>query len=422
MSDLHARGLFNGAVVLGRDGEILYENAWGPANAEAGVLFTPDTPVHGASLAKNFTAAAVWMLVDEGKLDIDAPVQRYVPEYPHATTTVRHLIEHSAGLPNWEDVTGLSNLQLVTSLREQGTPPQFAPGSRFSYCNACYDVATLVVERVSGLAWDLFLRRRVFDRLGMDSTFLRPRRLADWPGVRTRWYQRVDGSLRPHDVADNEGFYGSSNLYFSARDLHRWAASFCVQPVLTPSALARGLEAPVFAGGERSVLNRLSWYHSDDGQRFYFNGHLRGFHHEVYWDADRRLSIVWVTNVMEAKPLPQLLTRALIDVLEGRAPARIGDREFGGPAPGESLAPVAGSYAVDGLGVVTIDVDGDQARLRIGNGSHHDCYGADGFYLPDFDAAVGFSELERGRYQRLHWVSVFRMATGRQLASTNQSD
>jgi CubicO group peptidase (beta-lactamase class C family) len=96
---LHARGYFNGAVVLGRGDEEIYARSFGAANIRAGAASTPDTPADGGSIAKTFTAAAVLMLEEKGKLRLDDLVTRHIPEYPHGETRVRDLLTHSAGLP-----------------------------------------------------------------------------------------------------------------------------------------------------------------------------------------------------------------------------------------------------------------------------------------------------------------------------------
>lgn len=219
LQDLHDRRLFNGAVVLGRAGEEVYAGGFGPANVEAEVQFTPDTPSDSGSMAKTFAAASILMLQDEGRLRLDDAVRQYVPEYPHAVTQIRHLITHSAGLPDydffvplWPEGEILTTTGILHLLGEQGVEPEFAPGTRFRYCNLCYDVAALIVERITGERWDDFLRERVFTPLGMDSTFLRPARLADWPGVRTLSYRQLGDGLGLFDVYDNEGIYGGSNL------------------------------------------------------------------------------------------------------------------------------------------------------------------------------------------------------------------
>jgi hypothetical protein len=98
MKDLHERGLFNGAVVVGRGDEILYERGFGPANVAEDVPFTPTTPSNGASIGKTLTAAAILMLQEDGRIDLDDPVTEYLSEFPYPEITVRHLISHRSGL------------------------------------------------------------------------------------------------------------------------------------------------------------------------------------------------------------------------------------------------------------------------------------------------------------------------------------
>ncbi len=414
LNELHARGLFNGAVVLGREGVVLYEGAWGEANREAGLRFSTQTPVDGASLAKTFTAGAVWVLADEGRLELDAPVSRYVAEFPHGATTVRHLLAHSAGLADWDDPTGLGNLELVQRLRSRATPPDFVPGERMRYCNACYDVLALVIERVSGQRYDEFLESRFFEPLAMDSTFLRPVRLADWRGTRTLSYRGAKDDPQLYDVDDGEGFYGSANLYLSARDLHAWATSFYARPILPERTLRQALDAARFANGERSAVNYLSWYAHPDSARYVYGGHWRGFHHEVYWDPARRLTIVWVSNHLDAKPMPALLTRALIDIMEGREYVPIAERMTdGSPAELDATA-VSGAYSLPSIGQVRVDASTPLPLVVADSRSAHECFILDArtCYLPDLDASLRFSDRRDGRFHSLQWVSTFDSQAG----------
>lgn len=98
MTDLHERGLFNGAVVVGSNDAILYERGFGLANVAEGVPFTPNTPSNGASMGKTLTAAAILMLQEDGLIDLDDPVTKYLPEFPYPEIKIRHLISHSSGL------------------------------------------------------------------------------------------------------------------------------------------------------------------------------------------------------------------------------------------------------------------------------------------------------------------------------------
>lgn len=424
MSDLHARVQFNGAIVLGRNGKVVYEGAWGPANVEAGATWTPDTPVEIASLVKTFTAAAVWMLVDEGKLEIDAPVQRYLPQYPHPGTTIRHLLAHSAGLGDYDTFDDLPPPEIVTpermldALHDRGFQPPFPPGSCMEYCNVCFDMAGLIVERVSGQSWEDFLRGRIFIPLSMGSTFQRPARFADHPGVRTLSYRMENGLPMLDAVADNDGTLG---LCSSARDLHRWATSFYRQSVLGPHAMTEGLEAVVLKGGERSALNLLNWYHSGDGQQCYFSGHYGGFHHEVYWDAGRRHSFAWVSNASPEFPLPAMLNRALIEILEGRVPKPVRGLDSSGPGESARLDYVAGIYEMESVGPVTVGVQEDRTFVRLNDGCEREAFRCNnGFYVPGLDAFITFSDAQEGRYHRIHWDSVFRVTSGKRVQLSGQ--
>ena len=435
---LHTRGLFTGAVVLGRGDEELYARGFGSANRAAGVAFTPDTPADGASIAKTLTSAAVFMLVDEGRLRLDDVVTKYVPEYPHPDTRVRDLLSHSSGLPESEydfferlipADSVKTTLRFLEVLRARRVPPEFPRGTRFQYSSLGFDVAALVVERVSGRRWDAFLRERVFAPLGMTSTFLRPARFADWPGVRTLGYRRAGDSLVVHDVFDNEGFYGGSNLYFSARDLHRWSRSFYTHPVLAARARASGARAPTLGDDRtgitgRSAIDWLSWYYHPRAQRFHYPGALQGFWSSVYRDEEQRYSIIYISNNSMLQWLRPWLTRALIDIIEGRSPEALETPTFV-EVKGADLSRAAGRFRVSGVGTATLTARGRRLYVRVNDGLQYPSVdvGDNVRYVPGLDVWFGFpaaaskpptSPAHRGdgRFSRLRWTSIFAAGEG----------
>ena len=325
LAQLAAEGHFQGAVVLGQGGRVTYEGAFGFADVERRIPFTPDTRSDGGSIAKTFTAAAVLLLAHEGRIDLEAPVARYVAGYPHGTTRVRHLIAHSAALPghDWFDqVLGegkpRTNADQVALVRERAEPPAFAPGTRFEYDNAAYDTAAMVIEAASGQRYEDFLRARFLRPLGIEA-FVRPSRLADFPGERTRGYRRVAGALQPYDAVEGEGFHGSGNLYVSARDLHRWAAAWAAQRALPAPAHRRALEPARLDGGVATGLSWASWYCTHDGERGYYRGDHNGFHVFAYWGA-HGATVAFVSNGGIPNALKPRLARALVAIAEGRTP------------------------------------------------------------------------------------------------------
>jgi CubicO group peptidase (beta-lactamase class C family) len=436
MTNLHERGLFNGAVVVGRGDEILYERGFGLANVAEGVLFTPNTPSDGASLGKTLTAAAILMLHEDGQIDLDDPVTQYLPEFPYPEITVRHLITHSSGLhPDNVYFTFLApqaetwtNEGLLEILIEHEPPLAFTPGSGFVYSGAGFNMAAILMERVTGTSYVSFLRERIFEPLAMDSSFLPPAQASNWPGVRTHAYRRLDdGALELADPPDNRQVYGQGRIYFSARDLYRWVTSFYSNPALSESTLQAGLAPPVL-GEHPSGLNLLNWYYPEAGRRYYFTGES-GQYTFAYWDADRRQAIVYTSNVQMPSWLKSTLANALIDILEERQPAPLEAPEYIELAPSifdafpsiEDFASVLGVYETETGARVSIDnppptwmnvgwaLEGGwfAPLARVDEGLRYNMFPVDNgiLYVPGLDAWIGFKEGDDGPV--IHWNTVF---------------
>ncbi len=188
------------SVGVGLEGKSVFEKGFGIAELEHGVPITAASIFESGSVAKQFTAAALALLEIDGKLDIDDPVRKYVPELPDygAPLTIRHLLNHTAGLRDWGVVMGLSGvgrgerivrqnyaMHVVTSQKHL----DFTPGAEYSYSNSGYTLASTIVERVSGKSLPKFTKERIFDPLDMKNTSWRddferlvPRRVQAYVG------------------------------------------------------------------------------------------------------------------------------------------------------------------------------------------------------------------------------------------------
>jgi len=395
---LIAANQFSGAIVLSRNGSVIYQRGFGMANHSAGLAFTPDTPSDGGSLAKTFTAAGILWLVEEGRIKLDAPVTQYVSAYPHGQTTVRHLISHSNGLPAdykffdpyFAKDEVRTNQALLRVVAKQAPAPSFLPGTRYEYSDMGFDVASLVIESVTGQSYETFLKQRFFSRLGMNNTFVRPARLADWIGVRTLGYRWRETAWQPFDVYDLEGYIGGSNLYFSASDLGRWASANAARTALPAAVVAAGAQRNLI-DGKPSGITGLSWHCDDSGARCYYTGVLNAFHNLVYWDRARNESVALVIN--STMPPWQIITlqRNLVDALAGR-PVRL---DAPPPFMGFSRATrpgAAGTYVAPGIGVVTIEAGSARLSLRVDCGLKFDIFqvSRDVFYVPGTDYWIAF--------------------------------
>jgi CubicO group peptidase (beta-lactamase class C family) len=167
------------SVAVARGSELVYERTHGPADLELGVAANERTLFRIGSITKQFTAAAILVLAERGKLSVDDPLTRFLPDYPtHGhEITLRHLLTHTAGVqnytdmgPRWENVRthALSDAEMVALWKD--LPLEFAPGERWRYSNSGYYLLGLVIEKASGQSYADFLRTTLFEPLGLERT------------------------------------------------------------------------------------------------------------------------------------------------------------------------------------------------------------------------------------------------------------
>lgn len=174
---------FSGALMLKRGDQILYQRAVGQADRVFGVANRIDTRFNVASLGKMFTATAILRLVEQGRIDLDAPILRYLPDYPARAIaeqiTARQLLSHSSGVGNYWEAIAEKPSQAFVEARDflplfANQPLEFTPGERFGYSNGGYVILGLIVEALTGEAYADHIRRTIFEPLGMSGS-------GDWP-------------------------------------------------------------------------------------------------------------------------------------------------------------------------------------------------------------------------------------------------
>jgi CubicO group peptidase (beta-lactamase class C family) len=239
------------AVGVSANGGIVLQKAYGIADLEHDVANTTDTIFEAGSVSKQFTAAAVLLLERDGKLSLDDPVRKYVPELPDygAPITIRQMLLHTSGLRDWgsiEDIAGwprgsrvYTHAHVLDILARQ-SQLNFTPGTRWSYSNSGYNLAAIIVSRVSGEPFVEFTRKRIFEPLGMTRTSWRD----DFTRIvkgRAVAYAESDGSF--HTNMPFENIYGNGGLLTTVGDLLRWNENF-VEPKVGDADLVREMQVP----------------------------------------------------------------------------------------------------------------------------------------------------------------------------------
>lgn len=238
-------------------GKPVVRAAYGMANLEHDVPFVVDTVASPGSVAKQFTAAAVLLLARDGKLSLDDPARKYLPELPPAAAavTIRQMLNHTAGLRDWGYLTAMAGiprdrygatLDTVLDILSRQRALDFTPGTRWSYSNSGYTLAAILVSRVSGMPFPEFTKQRIFDPLGMTNTSFRE----DWTRLVKRradgYTRRGDGFARQLSI---ENVYGNGGLLTTVDDLLKWNRNFD-EPVVGDAAFVNALqERARFTGG-----------------------------------------------------------------------------------------------------------------------------------------------------------------------------
>jgi CubicO group peptidase (beta-lactamase class C family) len=221
------------AAAVSLNGDVVFEKAFGLADLEHNVPNTPQTIFESGSVAKQFTAAALVLLQQDGKLSIDDPVRKYIPELPDygSPLTIRHLLNHTAGLRDWGTVLSLTgagrgerviNQDLALDVITHQRALDFTPGSEYSYSNSGYNLAAIIVERVSKQKFPAFVEERLFKPLGMKNSSWRDDYQRIVPGRAQAYARQGNGPWRL-----NMPFmtvYGNGGMLTTVDDWMKWNA------------------------------------------------------------------------------------------------------------------------------------------------------------------------------------------------------
>ncbi|MFL6247828.1 MAG: serine hydrolase domain-containing protein [Thermoanaerobaculia bacterium] len=291
------------SLLVIRDGQPLVRRAYGLADVEHNIRATPATNYRLASVTKQFTATAIRRLAEEGKLSLDDRVRRWLPSLPASqdAITIRHLLTHTSGLIDYEDVMAPDATEQVKDadvlhLLESQDKTYFAPGSSYRYSNSGYALLALIVERASGVSFGTYLHDRVFAPLGMHATVAHEENIST---VSNRAYGHtfVDGKWTRTDQSTTSAVLGDGGIYSSIDDLAKWDAAL-YNPFYAPAFVAATpTDDPNVAYG---FGWRISQHHGE--RMLWHSGETRGFRNVLIRFPERRLTVVLLTNRNEPPP------------------------------------------------------------------------------------------------------------------------
>jgi CubicO group peptidase (beta-lactamase class C family) len=377
------------SVAVLRGDSVVLARGYGYANLELRVPASDSTVYQSGSVGKQFTAAAVVMLAEQGRLSLDDPITRYLPEGPDGwrRITIRHLLTHTSGIGDYTDSTldvrrDYTEADMVRLAARQAL--EFAPGERWSYSNTGYVLLGIIIHRVTGVFYGDFLQEHIFRPLGMRTRIISE---ADIVPNRAAGYRLVGDTLKNQEwVSPSLNTTADGALYFTVRDLAQWAVALNHWRI--PSRT--GLEAtwtPVRLNSGGTYPYGFGWQITQQRgfRRTGHSGSWQGFQTTIQRYPDFDLTVIVLDNLAES--LPETMAMSIAGIIEPRlVPPHFWQASPSGIKPPEAIdqllrdvaAGAASAPVAPGLkAFVTADVRGRIAR-RLKNATTWALVGCDG--------------------------------------------
>jgi len=305
MQRQHIPGL---SLLAAKGGKVVFAEGYGLSNVELQVAAKPETVYQSGSVGKQFTATAVMMLVEEGKLGLDDPLTKFFKDAPATwkDVTVRELLSHTAGFGDYpekfdfrKDWTEDELLKLV-----EGTPLAYAPGTSWAYSNFGYMTLGILIHHVTGKFYGDFLEERIFHPLEMNSTRIISE--ADIVPNRAAGYRLVKGDLKNQEwVAPMVNTTADGSLYFTVLDLAKWDAALYTDKLLQRSSLDQMWTVAKLKNGQPDKGHYgFGWFIDQrHGHRcFHHDGAWQGFQTAIDRYVDDQLTVIALCNLSGAQP------------------------------------------------------------------------------------------------------------------------
>jgi CubicO group peptidase (beta-lactamase class C family) len=356
---------FMGSVLVAKGDQVLLSKGYGAANLEWKIPNAPDTRFRLGSITKQFTAASILLLEERGKLSIDDPVSKHMPNAPAAWSgiTIKHLLSHTSGIPSFTSFPNYRELQKNTYKPEQlvalflDKPLDFPPGEKFVYSNSGYVLLGYLIEKITGQTYAEFVKQNIFNKLDMNDSGY------DLNGTvierRASGYEPGPAGPRNAGYINMTVPHAAGALYSSTEDLLRWQRGLFGGKLLNPESLAKMTTvvkssyalgvAVEEKGGKRMIAH---------------GGGIEGFNTFLAYYPEDQLTVAVLGNLNGMAP--EQMAKLLGKVALGE-PVTLATERKELKLPAETLLALAGQYELAPGVVLTVTAEGDQLMAQLTN-------------------------------------------------------
>ncbi len=393
---------FMGSVLVARGHDVLLSKGYGWANLEWDIPDSPSTKYRLGSITKQFTAASILLLEERGKLKVEDPVKKYMPDAPAAwdRITIFNLLTHTSGIPNFTNLPEYRKMEPFPSTAVETVavfrdkPLDFQPGEKWNYSNSGYLLLGYLIEKISGESYEKFVQENIFTPLGMqdsgydsNSAVIAHRAAGYAPGPKGMVNAGFINMTVPH---------AAGGLYSTTGDLLRWEQGLFGGRLLSAASLQK-MTTPF----KNDYAFGVGVSQQNGRKRISHNGGIEGFNTFLAYYPDDHVTVVVLANLNGSAP-DELGTK-LGALVHGDAVVLPSERKQI-TVSREILAKYAGTYEMAPALNVTITLDGDQLMAQLTGQGKNPIFpeSEKSFFLKAVDAQIEFGQDEKGAFLVLH--------------------
>lgn len=298
---------FNGCVLVAQSGQVIYKKAFGYANFKSKDSLQLNSAFQLASASKTFTAGAILLLKDQGKLSLSDPVTKYFPKFPYAGVTIKTLLTHRSGLSNYVyfcepyckncnyNGKAFDNSAVVDVIEKYKPDPYAKPDKKFEYCNTNYAILASIVEKVAGVSFADFMDSTIFKPLGMTNTWVHSPKADALHKNKTLGY---NGLGKPEEDTYADDVLGDKGVYSTVEDLFKWDQALYTEKILKKSTIEEAFKG--YSNEHKGKRNYgYGWRMIDDGinpKLIYHNGWWHGYNSLFLRRPADKVTIIVLSN------------------------------------------------------------------------------------------------------------------------------
>lgn len=300
---MYESGIFNGSVLVAKAGKIIYKKSLGISDKTTNNNLSDSSMFQLASVSKVITATAVLMLHERQQLDINKSFKDYFPDFPYAGITVKELLNHRSGLPNYIYALNseicrpsyqMSNMDMYNFLVAKNAPPYLKPNTRFNYCNTNYALLALLIEKISGKTYSAFLKDELFTPLEMRNTST----IRDIDLNCSKTARPYDRKWKQVEFDASDYVLGDKSIYSTPYDLYLFSEALYQNKIIKPET--QQLAYTAFSK-EKKLSNygygwRMKNFNDPAKKEVYHNGWWHGYRSSFHRRLNDTLTVIILSN------------------------------------------------------------------------------------------------------------------------------